>query len=148
MAANPLPQIDTPTFTVGSFLRRLLASLVLVLATFNPTGWSYVHWVARGFPHLEPLQAVAGITLVIGWAFFGSSTLRSLGLVGLALGGALCAALLWLLVSWGWLALDGGRSLQWSLLVMLAFILAVGLSWSHLRHRVAGQTDVDEVEAP
>ena len=147
MNATP-PEIAAPPFTLGSFGRRLAASLALVLATFNPSGWSYVHWIAAGFPKIEPLQAVAGIVLLIGWAFFGSSTFRSLGLVGLALGAALCAALLWLAVSWGLLSLDGGAALQWVLLVMLGLILAVGLSWSHLRRRVAGQTDVDEVETP
>lgn len=147
-AATPPDATVAEAFTVGSFLRRLAASLALVLATFNPTGWSYVHWIAANFPRIEPLQAVVGIVLLIGWAFFGSSTLRSLGLTGLVLGAALCASLLWLLVSWGWLTLDGGATLQWALLLMLGLVLAFGLSWSHLRRRVAGQTDVDEVEPP
>lgn len=135
-------------FTLGSFGRRFGASLVLVLVTFNPTGWSFVHWIARDFPSIVPLQAVVGIALAIAWAFFGSSTLRSLGAVGLVLWVLFCAALLWLFASWGWLSLSGGAALQWVLLLMLAAILAVGLSWSHLRRRVAGQSDVDEVEPP
>ncbi|MBP6514235.1 MAG: hypothetical protein KA224_03600 [Steroidobacteraceae bacterium] len=139
------PEIERD-FTAGSFGRRFAASLALVVLTFNPTGWSFVHWIARDFPSIAPLQAVIGIALLIAWAFFGSSTLRSLGPVGLLLGTAFCAALLWLLSSWGWLSLTGGAALQWVLLLMLAAILAVGLSWSHLRRRVAGQADVDEVE--
>ena len=29
---------------------------------------------------------------------------------------------------------------------MLALILAVGLSWSHIRRQLTGQVDVDDVE--
>jgi hypothetical protein len=32
-------------------------------------------------------------------------------------------------------------------LLVSAIILAIGLSWSHLRRRLTGQADVDEVDA-
>ena len=32
-------------FTIGSFAWRLLFTLAVVLLTFNPTGYSYVHWL-------------------------------------------------------------------------------------------------------
>ena len=30
-------------------VRRFLGSLLLVLATYNPSGFSYVHWAASAF---------------------------------------------------------------------------------------------------
>ena len=32
-------------FGFVDFLVRLAAALVLVLVTYNPTGWSYIHWL-------------------------------------------------------------------------------------------------------
>ena len=37
-------------------------------------------------------------------------------------------------------------SLAWVALVAIATVMAVGLSWSHVRRRVSGQLDVDDVE--
>ena len=44
--------------SIGGVIGRFLASLILVVATFNPTGYSFVGWIAGHFPHLEPLQLV------------------------------------------------------------------------------------------
>ncbi|MGO8858024.1 MAG: DUF6524 family protein [Steroidobacteraceae bacterium] len=40
----------------GGVALRFLASLVLVIATYNPTGHSYIHWISGSLPHLEPVQ--------------------------------------------------------------------------------------------
>jgi hypothetical protein len=56
--------------SIGGVIGRFLASLILVLATFNPTGYSFVGWIAGHFPHLEPLQLVLGIALLALWLFF------------------------------------------------------------------------------
>ena len=53
--------------TVGGFMGRFIASLVLVLATYNPTGLSFVGWLAGNFPHVQPIQAVVGLALLV-WA--------------------------------------------------------------------------------
>jgi hypothetical protein len=64
--------------------------------------------------------------------------------MGLAL--ALFAALIWLVVSWGWVQLSNTSVLLWVALVVLALILAVGMSWSHLYLRWSGQATVDEAD--
>jgi hypothetical protein len=125
---------------------RFIAALALVLLTFNPSGWSYVHWAVRSFPQgVSPPVVLAGIALLIGWAVFVNATLRSLGAVGVLLFGALFAALAWTAVYYGWLSLDDSGTLTWLALVVVAAILAAGMSWSHLRRRMSGQADVDEV---
>jgi hypothetical protein len=133
-------------FTLGGFLIRLLASALLVVLTYNPAGYSYVHWVATTFPKVEPLQAIAGLVLLGAWAFFAHATWRSLGSFGVLLATALCAALVWLLVSWGWIRLSAGGVLGWIADAMLAVLLAIGVSWSILERRVTGQVVVDEGE--
>lgn len=127
------------------FLLRAVLSLVLVLLTFNPSGYSYVHMVANGFPHVTPVEAVCGILLLIGWIVFLGATLKSIGFLGMVLAFALCVALIWMIVSWGWVTLDNTSALTWIGLVVLALILAIGMAWSHLYRRWTGQTTVDEV---
>lgn len=132
-------------FTFGGFVLRALLSLLLVLLTFNPSGYSYVHMVANGFPGITPVEAVCGILLLIGWIVFLGATLKSIGLIGMVLAFALCGALIWMIVSWGWVRLEDTSALVWIGLVVLALILAIGMAWSHLYRRWTGQTTVDEV---
>lgn len=129
----------------SGFLVRAALSLVLVLLTFNPSGYSYVHLVADGFPHVTPVKVVLGILLLIGWIVFLGATLRSIGLLGMLLAFGLCAALIWMIVSWGWVSLDNRSALTWIGLVVLAVIMAIGMAWAHLYRRWTGQTTVDEV---
>ncbi len=133
-------------FTALGFLLRWLFALALVLLTFNPSGYSYYHWLVAGLPKVTPVVAVCGLLLLIGWIVFIGATLRSIGSIGILLAAALFAALLWLLVSQGWLDLSNTHALVWLALGVLSLILAVGMSWSHVNRRLTGQTDVDPVD--
>ena len=50
-------------FNFLSFIWRLLASLVLVAATYNPTDYSFVGWLRAATPEnpLGPEQFVVGV---------------------------------------------------------------------------------------
>jgi len=133
-------------FDFLGFFWRLLFAMALVLLTFNPTGHSYYHWLADGFPSIQPLEAVAGILLLIGWVFFVRSTLAAIGTLGLVLLAALFAAIVWWLVSQGWLDVSNRSAMAWVVLVMLGLMLGVGMSWSHIRRRLSGQASVDRVD--
>jgi hypothetical protein len=130
----------------SGILMRALFALVLVMLTFNPSGYSYVHMLMKDFPHVTPVEVVCGIVLLIAWIVFLGATLKSIGLFGMILGFALFAALIWMIVSWGWVTLSDTHVLTWIGLVILALILAVGMSWSHLYRRWTGQATVDEVD--
>lgn len=133
-------------FTLRGFFLRFAAAAVLVVLTYNPTGYSFVHWVRGSVPSVGPLQAIGGLLLVGAWGFFGHATWRSLGTAGLLLLASLAAAFIWLVVSWGWLSLENRAALSWVILFAISLLLGVGLSWSHVRRRVTGQTDVEEVD--
>lgn len=134
-------------FTPLGFLIRICFALVLVLLTFNPSDYSFYHWVRSGFAesNLGPEHLLAGVLLAIGWAIYMRATFRALGPVGLGLAVALVGALVWLLVDLGWLAADSAKAITWISLVCLAVLLGIGLSWSHVRRRLSGQYDVDDV---
>ncbi len=131
---------------VSGIAVRFIAALAVVFLTYNPTGWSYYHWAAKSIPAgVTPPVVLAGIALLIGWGVFISATARSIGLLGALLWGALFGALIWTAVFYGWLMLDDPGAMTWVGLAVIAAILALGMSWSHLRRQMSGQADVDEV---
>ena len=132
--------------TWAGFFLRLLAAIVLVFSTYNPSGWSYYHWVSENLSNLNPLMALAGIVLLIGWTIYLRATARSLGIFGLLLAAAFFGNLLWLVIDWGLVAADSITAITYIILVIMCGFLAIGISWSHVRRRMTGQVDVDEIE--
>ena len=133
-------------FNAGSFIGRWVFALALVMGTYNPTEYSYISWVFSESASFEPIIVGAGIALLIGWIIYLRATFMSMGWLGVILGSALFACLIWLLIDLGWLSLESPGSITWVALVLLSLILATGMSWSHVRRRLTGQFDVDEVD--
>lgn len=133
-------------FGAGGFFIRWVFAIILVFATYNPTEYSFVQWATDESTRFGPLIALAGIALLIGWLIFLRATFRSLGLIGIALGAALFGCLVWLMIDLGWLDMESTAAMTWAALVVMSILLAVGLSWSHVRRRVSGQFDVDETD--
>lgn len=133
-------------FGFKDFLWRLVFSVALVLVTFNPTGHSYYHWLADGFPSVQPLEVVAGIALLGAWIFFVRSTMAAIGTLGLVLLLALFSAIVWWVVSQGWLDVSNRSAMAWVVLLILGLVLGIGMSWSHVRRGVTGQASVDRVD--
>ncbi len=133
-------------FGFKDFLWRLIFSVALVLLTFNPTGHSYYHWLADGFPSVQPLEVIAGIALLGAWIFFVRSTMSAMGTLGVVLLLSLFAAIVWWVVSQGWLDVSNRSAMAWVVLLILGLVLGIGMSWSHIRREVAGQASVDRVD--
>jgi hypothetical protein len=131
-------------FNAGSFVGRWIFALVLVLGSYNPTEWCYFSWATAETTSFGPIVAIVGILLLIGWIIFLRATFMSMGWLGITLGAALFGCIVWLIVDQGWLSLDSEATIAWVVLVILSLILAVGMSWSHIRRRLSGQFDVDE----
>jgi hypothetical protein len=133
------------SFSGKGFLWRWALCLVLVMATFNPTGVSYYAWVIGGGGGL-PMKVLAGIVLLAAYAFVIHATWESLGPFGVGLSVAFFAAIIWVLVDFGLLSLDSVSLVAWIALIAAATILAVGMSFSIFRRKVTGQIDVDDVD--
>jgi hypothetical protein len=133
-------------FNLFSFVWRFFASLALVLASYNPSDYSYYYWIRTGMSSstLGPEHFVVGILLVIGWMILLGATQRSLGGIGVFLVGALLAGLVWLSIDLGLLSLDSASATTWVVLICIALALAIGLSWSHVWRRLTGQFEVDD----
>ena len=128
------------------FLWRWLAAILLVLATYNPSGHSFVHWVfeSLGEQNLGALHFLVGVILVAGWAAFLVATGNSLGSLGTFIGAALVIGCIWLLAELGLVHADSTSAIVWLSLIALATLLAIGMSWSHIWRRLSGQLEVDD----
>ena len=129
----------------GVFLRFIFA-FILVLLTYNPSGYSYFHWLKQTLPGITPLVALCGVGLIIGWAIYVRATLRSLGPFGLTLAAIFFACVIWLLIDIGVLSLANMSALAWVVLVIITGLLTTGMCWSHIRRRMSGQADMDDVD--
>ncbi len=136
----------TRSFNFSGFLVRFLLALVLVFTTYNPSGYSLYHWFTQASDKLDPLLAFSAVIVLIGWVVYIRATIRSLGVIGTLLAVAFFSTLTWLMIDYNILSVDNIEVLTYVVLVMLSAILATGMSWSHIRRRMSGQLDVDEVD--
>lgn len=136
-------------FTSRNFAVRWVVALALVFGAFNPSGYSYYHWMAAKFAAPDsgvgPLEVVVGLALLIAYIVYLRATLRSIGRIGALLVAAFLAALVWLFVDLGLLDPAEVTPMTWVSLSIVATVLAVGISWSHIRRRISGQLDTDDV---
>lgn len=133
-------------FSFVNFFIRFIMALILVVASYNPSGYSWYHWITQAADRIDPLLIFTGVVLLIGWVIYLRATLRSLGEIGTVLALAFFAALIWVMVDYGLLSLDNPTVFTWVVLSMLSAIMATGMSWSHIRRRMSGQLDMDDVE--
>ncbi len=133
------------SFSWQGFLLRLIAALVLVFASYNPEGYSYYDWALLDFSQFTILKGFVGVVLLIGWTILLRATIRSLGPFGIILALAFFGLLIWLIVDWLAIATDDLRVISYIVELVLAGILSAGVSWSHIRRRITGQLDTDEL---
>jgi hypothetical protein len=131
------------------FLLRWLGAAFLVFATYNPSGWSYMHWImatgAEAGAGNVPLKILVGLLLLGGFGVYFRATWLSLGLLGIALVVAVFGVFVWLLADYN--LVDVGSTMVIVLVVeiILTIVMGVGMSWSHVQRRLTGQLDVDDL---
>lgn len=128
---------------MGSIAVRVLFAVVLVLLTWNPSGWSYVDWALRDRSSFDAVKAFVGLLLLGGWAFCVRATWISLGAFGLVLVAALVATVIWMLVQYGVVSAGDTQSIVWLALIAAGIVLGVGMSWAKVRQRATGQVETD-----
>ena len=127
-------------------LLRWLGAFILLAVTFNPTPYNFVRWSQANWETQMPLTVLLGLILGVGYIIYVGATFRSLGAFGMMVVAALFAAVIWVLIDWGVLALGNNSLTVWLGILALSLILGIGLSWSILRQRLSGQASVDEIE--
>lgn len=133
---------------MGGFVLRFIGALVLVLATYNPSGQSAYHWISDAIAQsaFGPLHLILVAILLIGWVVYWIASWRALGALGFILAAVLLGAIIWLFIDIGLLRAESVSAVTWIVLVAIAMILAIGVSWSHLWRRMTGQFNVEDVD--
>lgn len=129
-------------------IARIVFPLVLVYATWNPTGRSFYHQgiapILEGTGSIGPGTVLAALLLVAGWVVALTATKDSLGIGGMVLVAGILAALAWFLYDRRVLQAGDATALAHVVLVALGLLLAVGMSWGILRKGMTGQVDVNQ----
>ena len=128
------------------FLSRWVAAFLLLALTYNPTQYNYLRWLQQYGDDNLSVAVLVGLLLVVGYVIYVRATVRSIGVIGMALVLAIVGAGLWVLYDVGVLSLEDGDFNQWLGLGALSLVLGIGLSWSHVRRAMTGQVDVDDVD--
>jgi Family of unknown function (DUF6524) len=132
------------TFSGSSLTVRLLFSLALVFVTYNPTGYSFYHWLSDAGSGPLSLKLLTALSLaMVYYAAFRIvlAAFRGSGIIVAALLVVLCVIELALLVpqpresSWQ-VYVEGA---QYVVLLAIAIIVSFGISWSSLIERLTGQ---------
>ena len=133
-------------FGWDGFLLRFVFAIIVVFSTYNPEGVSYYHWVYDAIPEFSVLKAFVGIIILIAWIILIRATLGSLGTIGIILAAAFFGLAIWLVIDVIGLSTDNSRIISYIIEIMLASVLSIGVSWSHVRRRITGQVDTDELD--
>ena len=124
-----------------AFLLRWAFAFGLIVATYNPTGNSYIQWARVNFSDQTPLAVFLGVALFVGYVIYIRATLRSIGAWGMLLVAGLVGSLLWVLYDWNVLSTENTDVNIWMGLLALSLVLGTGLSWSIVRRALSGQID-------
>ena len=130
----------------SGFILRWIFAILIVLTTYNPTHYSLYHWLWPFSNEQLPLKILAILVMVVIYIIFLKATFRSIGLLGIILASAVSATIVWLFIDQGWMSLDNKTALAWIVLVIVGTILGIGVSWSHIRRKLTGQLDTDDIE--
>lgn len=133
-------------FGWDSFIMRFIFATVIVFATYNPEGMSYYDWIKDEFPTFTVYKGFVGVILLIGWIILLRATIGSLGAIGILLAIAFFGLLIWLMFDVFGIPTDSIRVVTYIIQVMIICVLSIGVSWSHIRRRISGQVDTDEIE--
>jgi len=127
--------------SVSRFLLRWIGALVLVIGTVNPTGYSYYHWIQERTAENLPIKLIVGVAILIGFVMYLRATWEALGLLGISLAIAFLFAVVWWLIDAQLLDPKEPRVIAWIVLVTIATVMAIGMSWSFVRRKISGQLD-------
>ncbi|MBF0373898.1 MAG: hypothetical protein HQL38_12020 [Alphaproteobacteria bacterium] len=125
-------------FSFPHFATRWLVCQFLVLMTYNPSGYSYAHWMWEGRGYFF-VDALAGVALLGAYLFLFHAVLMSIGLLGMLAGVVASGLTVAEVLRLGHQTMDARGLIETTLLVSLATLLAVGLSWGHIVVRLTGQ---------
>lgn len=126
--------------TPGIIVRTLVCFLV-VFATWNPTGYSFLAWARHSPWATWPEIAVLGALLLASHILFWRIAWLSLGADGVSAALAIMLAGVLTLHEFDLVDLWQGSVWPYLLLSAMSLLLAIGMCWSLLKRRIVGQSN-------
>lgn len=133
--------INPPVDFFRLFARRGLLAATVVFGTYNPSGYSYYHWVTQG-ESFTTVQFFAGVVLLTCLVALARMAFLSLGYFGVTALSVLVIMSLIGGVGLGFFVFDDVHITIYFLLFWISLILGTGTGWSFLQKRIAGERDV------
>ena len=127
--------------TLPGILVRTLVCFLVVFATWNPTGYSFIAWAGHSPWATGPEIAVAGASLLAAHILFARIAWLSLGADGITASLAIILAGVLTLYEFDVIDPWHGEMRAYLLLGTVSLVLAIGMVWSLLKRRVVGQSN-------
>lgn len=125
-------------FHVGNFVIRFVLCLFIVFATYNPSGLSWWHWV-KDTEGMWPYKTFSGILVVIAYSVILMVSRKAFDLLGLLLVSGLAASAVWIVFDLELFSPYTDAVVTVIYEVAIATVMAMGLSYSHIRSQLSGQ---------
>ena len=120
--------------TRREFLQQFSQMLLLVCATYNPTGWCYLVWIDNQPDLPASVVLVFGAVLVACYIYSFRAAIASLGMWNLVFLFVFLWGVLWMLADLHLIQFTSHEvGLQWAAIFILSLTLAVGKEWPKLR---------------
>ncbi|MDH3845163.1 MAG: DUF6524 family protein [Myxococcales bacterium] len=122
-------------------LIRFAFCTVIVAGTFNPSGWSLIHWLLNFESGSLPGKIMVSLFMILLYAVYYIAVMNAVGRYGAYGILAFFGALIWQLTEWGWFDVDNLLLVQLTCMLVLAILMTIGVSWTQIRSQLTGQLD-------
>lgn len=130
-------------FDLSSFIIRWIICLFLVFATYNPSGYSFFHWIGEADGWWLAKIAVGALL------FSGNGLIISYGFRALNFIGVLMATVFFGVIGYGLFSYEiistENSHVTMVILVALGSIMATGVSYPHASYRFTGVKHVNNI---
>lgn len=130
-------------FDLSSFIIRWIICLFLVFSAYNPSGYSYFHWVGQADGWWLAKIAV-GALLLSGNGFVISYGLRALTVIGVIMASVFFGVIGYSLFSYEVISTENSH-VTMVILVALGTMMATGVSYPHASYRFTGVKHVNNI---
>jgi Family of unknown function (DUF6524) len=127
---------NSKPFGGAGIVSRMLLSLFIVFATYNPSGRSFYHWLLSDGPLTQ--RILIGLVIVGIYVSLLYATWEVIGFLGMALVIACCVAAALMLEQANLISLADETTVRLVALTTVAFTMGWGMSYSLLFGRLTG----------
>lgn len=122
-----------PPITPARFATRWLMSYFLLMSTYNPSGYSFFHWITSSNRDFLSFKILSGMLLLTVYMALWPILYTTLGPLGFLILAAIVGAG-WL-VAWDFGLLENARAsfIPYAFAGSVALVITCGLVWSHFQ---------------